>query len=219
MSKLITPSLFSSISWLENCPEKYKEDAYEQLRGMLARDQKWNPSPQIIRGMEFEKKVESVLMSGHADQLRVSAEFREFLTVCAGGTWQKKTKTYMTIDGTEYCLFGKIDVDFPAKIMDLKTTGKVPWNGFEHKYLSSAQHKIYCHNEQKVDFLYMIALFEDVKGQALSQKIASIHYVKYHVESFDRLAEEIRELIGEAMMFFEQYPELGVLFNTKYSKY
>ena len=219
MSKLITPSLFSSIKWLETCPESYKEDAYEQLRGMLARDQKWDPSPQIIRGMDFEKKVESVLMSGRADELNVSKEFREFLTVCKGGKWQKKTKTYMTIDGTEYCLFGKIDVDFPAKIIDLKTTGKVPWKGFEHKYLSSAQHKIYCHNEQKPDFTYIIALFNDVKGQELNKKIESVHYVDYHVESFDRLAEEIRELIGEAMMFFDQYPELFKLFNTKYSKY
>lgn len=224
MSKLITPSLFGSIKWLETAPSSYQEKAYEDLRGMLARDQKWDPSPQIIRGMDFEKKVQEVLQKYKKDpeglsNLKVSKEFREFLTACKGGEWQKKTKTYMTIDGTEYCLYGKIDVDFPIKIIDVKTTGKEPWKGFNHKFLSSAQHKIYCHNEKKPDFVYIIALFNDPKGGPLAKKISSVHYVNYHVDSFDKLTEEIREIIGEILMFFEQYPDLFKLFNTKYSKY
>ncbi len=223
-NRLITVTLYNSIKWLKTCPDSYGEKAYEELKTMLGRTGKWDPNPSVQRGIKFEDTLQNILEAGTQSTIQCSPLFREFLDKCEGGEWQKKTRSVIVIDGINYCMNGKIDVDFPKYMLDVKTTGSNPWKGWDHKFLSTIQHKVYCHNEQKRFFCYMIAYFDDPEdnkdySKPLAKQIESIHYVNYEVESFEKLEEELRNHIGEILTFLEQYPELEKLYNGPYSKY
>jgi len=213
MSKLITTSLIGSIDWLKNCPNSWKQKAYGSLKNMLNRV--WStPGLAAQRGIDFENHVYRILsLDANIEMVDCSEKFMEVLRNCEGGKFQQKNKSFITVDGIEYCLYGKEDVTFPDRIIDIKTTSKYK----EHKYKNSFQHKIYLHNTKKKHFIYIVVIFPDVD----SNEIQEIKYIEIVIDTL-QLAEykiDIINKIKEIKKFFDDMPELCKLYNTKYSRY
>jgi len=217
MSKLITTSLIGSIDWFKNCPSSWKERAYKDLKNML--DRVWStPGKAAQRGIDFEKHVYRILGNVEYDKtqilnLKCSDNFKIVLDLCIGGKFQQKNKSFITVDGIEYCLYGKEDVTFDECIFDIKTTS----NFKESKYLKSFQHKIYLHNTKKKHFIYIVVIFPDVD----SNEIQEIKYIEIVIDNL-QLAEykiDIINKIKEIKEFFDGMPELCKLYNTKYCRY
>lgn len=223
MSRLVTTSLVGSIDWLRNCPPFWKESAYKSLYGQLAREP-WNPTIAIKKGIAFENDVYNFLGGkSTVDLSEVSEHFKFFLNNCKGGWFQNKNKEFVDIEDEEYCLYIKEDVYFkPGKhdswpkglIQDIKTSGK--WGG-RSKYLSTFQHKLYCHVEQIPDFQYLVAVWEDAESD--SRKIASVHQVDYHVEDFAALKEEVMTKVKDTINFLQADDDLWALYLDKFCLY
>lgn len=224
MSRLVTASIIASVDWFMNCPDSWKQRAYEGLRDSLSRAP-WEPTMAIKKGIAFENDVYKIL--GNKEELesvraKASDSFKFFLDECEGGRFQNKNKEYVDIDGEEYCLyvkedafFRKGDKRFPnGHIIDIKTSGK--WGG-RQKYLSTFQHKLYCLVEEIPTFDYIVAVWEDADGE--SRKIKSTHKIQYVVEDFDALREEVLKKVQQMVNFLQADEELWELYTTKFSRY
>ena len=222
MSRLITTSILDAIDWCKTAPDSinqatgntWKQDAYSQIKATLGRAP-WNPTPAIVRGIDVENSIYAILRDGKEESITCSDSFRKVLMECKGGQFQKKTKTIIELDGVEYCLYGKIDVFFPTKIVDLKTTGK--YSGKE-KYLGTSQHHLYCFGENIPEFEYIIIEFVD-EG---SKNIRGVHHVSYVSPGLEFEEEYMKGKIRGALEFFEKYDEPGdlkELYNTTYCRY
>ncbi len=222
MSRLITPSLFSSVSWALNAPASnirgksvtWKQQAQEDLKNMLARV--WGGMNDAgKRGVAFEDQVYKLLGRGiPIDEIDCSEHFRTVLRACEGGEFQHKCKRYIEIAGEEYCLYGKIDVWFEEtkRIIDIKTTGN--YKGRD-KYLDSMQHKIYCFNTDSKVFDYIVAEFADDR----STTILDVHKIRFRIDDPSTLRIEIENRILEVLQFLESDSKLWDLYLTKYSSY
>lgn len=211
MSRLITPSLFGSINWFNVCPDSWKEKAYKDLYNMLARI--WTePNEAVQRGMLFEKVVYNTLKGAKKiSEIKCSEKFKKLLNICKGGQFQIKVKSFLDVDGIEYCLYGKIDVFFPEKIIDIKTTGK---EIDKKKYLNSMQHILYCWITQIKDFEYWIVLFKD-----LTNEMIDIVNINYHVDNFDYLKSKIETEIRNMIQFISHHEELKKLYENTYTQF
>lgn len=211
MSRLITASLFSSINWFQSCPPSWKERATKDLHNSLARI--WtDPNKAAQRGIDFERRAYAILEKGvDIDKVKSSELFKKMLRQIQGGVFQKKTKRFIEVGGEEYCLYGKIDVSFPNKIIDVKTTGR--YKGRDN-YLKSMQHIIYCFNERISEFEYLVAEFDGDDGP-----MEDLHTIPFHVDDPKSLEPVIRERIAETMAFLETDKELWDLYLTQFSRY
>ena len=107
MSRLITTSLLDSIDWCRKAPDSlnpagisWKQDAYEQLKRTVGRAP-WVPNASLERGTTFENQIYGILKAGTEDTVQCTPKFREILYACKGGQFQRKTKSFLTIDGQE----------------------------------------------------------------------------------------------------------------------
>ena len=220
MSRLITTSPLDSIDWCRKAPDSlnpagisWKQDAYEQLKRTVGRAP-WVPNASLERGTTFENQIYGILKAGTEDTVQCTPKFREILYACKGGQFQRKTKSFLTIDGQEYLLYGKLDIYFPDRIKDIKTTGKY---GGKDKYLSTSQHHIYCFGENIKDFTYIIAEFPKPE----SYEISSVNYVEYSSPSRDFEEAYVRAKITDAVEWLSSFDEpgdLGDLYLHTYCK-
>ena len=219
MSLLITPSLISSVDFYQTCPPSWKRSAYDSLRRMLSRAS-WEPTTPIIKGLKFENVVYDSLEG--KIQLKTHTEnFQKFLDICKGGNFQHKSKQNVIIDDLEYCLYGKLDVYFPPSeeygkghIIDIKTTKKFA----SSKYLKTWQHIIYCLNTQIPTFDYLVGVWEE-PDSLTDYRLKSVHEVKYKVEDFDKIREDLYNKVREITLFLKRDRELWELFTKTYSMY
>ena len=212
MSKLITQDLISGIDWLKSCPPSWKDKAYTDLKNKLGRI--WTEMPEAAKkGIELEATLNKAV-NGEIIDLKASEEFKILMNIVTGYEQQKKTKSYITINDVEYCLYGKIDYYTPTHMIDLKSTSNYKSSD---KYLKTFQHKIYCYNEKIKFFSYVIAEFENDN----SKKIKQIYDVEYSVPNndFESLKIEIENKIKEVISFLKMDDMLWTLYNTTYSRY
>ena len=219
MAKLITPTLISSIDWLKKAPMSptkknpkitWKQKAYDDLVGILSRIWPKETPSYIQRGIDFENAVQKVVEANSVGIVKSSEHFKTVCKACEGGVFQKKTKSIVEIDGVEYCLYGKIDVDLPTKIVDIKTTG----NFKKDSYTKSYQHKIYCLNEQKEHFNYVVAEFDED-----NKTIKDVHTVAYKVENFKELEEDVHDKVREVIEFLQCDEDLWELYTKKFNQF
>ena len=220
MSRLITPSLISSVDFCRTCPPNWKESAYKGLQNTLGRI-KEEPSTAIKKGIFYENVIYDILL-GKLDIKNRSQEMDKVLRLCQGGDFQHKSKQYVFIDGEEYCLYGKLDVYFPPSekypkghIIDLKTTKKFS----KSKYLSTWQHIIYCLNTGIPTFDYLVCLWnypDDEKDYTLK----SVNIVPYEMlGDIDTVKEALCNKIREVIAFLQKDDILWELYTKTYSKY
>jgi len=214
VSKLVTPSLFGAIDWYKNAPKGWNEKAYDDLYNQLARAP-YDLKAAAARGMDFEDYIYKILESGKdIESLKCTQNFKEFLWACRGGRFQVKSKSFIKVDKVEYCVYGKIDVLFSSKIIDIKTTSK--WNKFStEKYLGSMQHIMYLYNQRLSHFEYMIAVFDGEESKTI-REIKTLTYVE---TEFHKLYERIVTAIEEQTEFLKEHPALYDLYHKTFSQY
>ena len=221
MSRLITPSVIGAVEWLRAAPDKindkgvnWRTQARIDLENQLGRVP-WSEANSnklsFVLGHKFE---DTVYAYAHKDQVDGGSEhFNWFVDKCKGGIFQKKSKRIITLDGVEYCLYGKLDVWFPDRILDIKTTRR--YKG-QQGYLDSFQHIMYCFNENIMDFEYLIAEFEDKDEKP---KILEHHEIKFHAESRDYLRERVESAVKSFVKFISSDQKLFELYTTKFTQY
>ena len=160
---LVTTTLIGNFEWFQECPSSWKEKAFRELEGTLKRTKTWAPSPEIERGIKFEKMVNEALLQCEApDQFKnrfpkSCMDVVKFFERCKGGLQQVSLSKTVKIGDQVFNLFGKADIVFPLqKIIDIKTTGKA---STKDKYASKLQHWMYCYCGEIKNFEYIVAEF------------------------------------------------------------
>lgn len=217
MALLMTPTLWDSIDWLQKAPSSikrgtkitWKEDAYINLLGTLNRE--WNPTPAIERGISFEKQICHGTKPKVAPDLVDKFNKAYDLIHAKDGDFQSKCKKFYKYEGTEFILYGKQDVHFPAKIIDIKTTGN--YRG-ESSYLEKWQHKCYTLMDRITDFQYIVYEFDNKSGM-----VVDIHIIDYHVDDFGAIDKEIEKNLEKVIKFFRADPVLKKAYLEKFNMY
>ena len=217
MALLITPTLMDSHDWLLKCPQSWKEKAYNDLSNTLNRA-KWEPNEAVKQGIKFEKIVYKY--ANHPDRerlLSLMGASKYFISVCnqlTGYYFHQKGKKIVTIDGVEYCIYGRYDAIRKAeKIIDLKTTKKFT----KKNYLSKWQHRFYTYVEKIKHFEYIVAEWNDVENNDYS--IKEIHNVKYEAENFEEIEKELFNKIEVFISFINEDENLKDAYYNKYNLY
>ena len=205
-SRLITASLISSINWAKTCPASWKKKAWLDLENQLTRAP-FTMSPEAQQGIDFEKEVYRRMLRGETD--KGSEEFQLIVKTCIGGKVQQKHKRYLGIDIYEYCLYGKFDIEFEDRILDIKTTKKFK----NYTYTKSFQHLLYMYIKELYDFYYIIAEWDDYP------KIKQVVTIPILNQSPVDIEIEVLSTITEAMEFLESYATLWDAYNNKFCLY
>lgn len=192
---LITTSILDSYRWYKICPPNWRDRAYKSLVSSIRREG-YKPHKTAARGIEFEKAV--YRKAGGGSEL-----FNEIVGKCSGGRPQQVTKKTIQVQGRDVLLYGKIDVLFPHKIVDIKTTEN--YRG-DDKYLGGWQHKIYLLCTGLNQFEYLVALFEPFP----SNRMITYYETPYINDDHKALKEEVIEGIEE---FFEWLKVEGLFYD------
>ena len=208
MSLLITPTLLNSYDWYTNCPESWKDKAYNDLKNTLGRI--WSePNEAVKKGMDFEKQVYKHA-NKNLDQLKASNQFKLVCSLVRGGDYQAKSKKIIKVDDIDFCLYGKLDVKFTDKIQDIKTTSN--YRG-EKKYLSTWQHIFYCFNEMIKKFEYIVVEFTS------TYSIRDVHIINFECDDFNLLENQIKAHIKKFGDFLAENKELETLYYEKFNMF
>lgn len=185
-SYLITPSILDSFRWLNVCPPSWRDRAYGSIVSTIRREP-WKPSNSAKRGMKFEQTVYAKAYSINESG---SELFRSVVEIVKGGAYQKVLKKNIEVQGLDVVLYGKADVLFNDKIIDIKTTEKFN----KDNYLEGWQHRIYTFVSDIKDFEYLIVLFEPYP----SLTIMDVMKVPY-----ESTGNELEEIKQETVKLFE----------------
>lgn len=192
MGHLITASILGAFDWMQHAPASWHESATLDFLAKVKREDKFEPTPEIKRGMQFEQMIcdrvnvmnkEDFMKSALKDsfelcgthiinvsdeeQNTIKAILDKFYDYCHGGNQQVKLCKDIEVDGEVYTLFGFADIVFPDKILDIKTCTKYK----ENKYTGSIQHSIYQYCSGIKDFKYIVCCFD---GTLLPQQFYCI---------------------------------------------
>lgn len=233
MALLITPSLLDAIDWFNIAPESWKERAYNGLKDTLNRV--WNSNFAVERGMAFERLVCGNLSLSRSaflktfEQHPAGEKLGLFYDRCVGGSLQKTIKKIVEVGGEEYLLYGKIDVSFPARNVDIKTTAN--YKG-KNSYLDKTQGKIYAIADNKPDFEFIVAEIpytpseeaEIAKDTPVKVDLTKILCTDvHHIETTYNIGvarEEIENKIARAIEFMKADGELpGSLYYAYMHKF
>lgn len=213
MSKLITPSILDSYDWYITCPSSFKENALKQIDDQLNR--RWSDlSPAIRRGIDFEKKVCSNLWQDSKEEFMRSFEghtpsISKFWDKCRASVQQAKTSKTVEVDGVSYYLYGKRDIAFQDKTIDIKTTKA--YKGPDY-YLVRNQHPLYIACTGIQAFEYLIAEFDDEKGVCTNVFTVDASMTVEDAEA--RVISKIKEFIN----FLSSDDELLAAYNKTFCK-
>jgi hypothetical protein len=199
MGKLITPSILNSFEWLRNCPPSWSAKALKDAKSALLR--RFTSTKATQQGIRFENEIYSALTN---DAMAESNDLivDKFLEVCRAGDFQAKYTKDVIVDGVTYTLYGKLDVDLPKVVLDLKTTK----NYKQGKYLATPQHLIYCFLTGKKEFEYHVCEWRKGEdGEPLEDKegnyIPGAHFVEeYKVEDWG----DVKRTIAQKIRAFRQ---------------
>ncbi|MDD5358283.1 MAG: hypothetical protein PHX80_04000 [Candidatus Nanoarchaeia archaeon] len=204
---LVTPTLIDSIKWYFNCPDSWKKKAFEEISNTLNRI--WTePSEAVKRGIDFEKRICKSLVNSRDDFIKEHGELLSaFYDHCVGAEQQKVLKKIITIKNQDFLLYGRADIYFDEKIIDIKTTGK--WRG-KSSYLTKSQSYFYSYMSEIKPFEYLIAVFD---GNNISD-IKSVQIENAYVGAEKKIIDDVIMLIK----FLGYYPDLDKAYQTIFTK-
>lgn len=187
---LLTHSLLSS--WLHAIKEDPYEDAtterdnYAEFLDVLNRVQT-PPTEAMQNGNEFEKLVTDIAtgrfvpefetdgtvnrktgeVMGHDKYPRWYDAASKVAEIVRGGQFQVKAKKPVTVNGTDFLLYGRLDVLKAGDIDDIKFTK----NYYRGKYFSSTQHPMYMELVPEARrFNYLVSNGTDVWTEAYTRE-------------------------------------------------
>ena len=179
---LITHSLLSS--WLHAIKEDPYEDAtterdnYAEFLDVLNRVQT-PPTEAMQNGNEFEKLVTDIATGRFVPEFETDGTVNrktgevmgydkyprwydaaaKVANIVSGGQFQLKAKQYITVNGIDFLMYGRLDVLKAGTIYDIKFTK----NYDRGKYFGSTQHPLYLNLIHEVGrFTYLISNGTDV---------------------------------------------------------
>ena len=222
MKYLITSSLLDCYDWLKSCPKNWQTKAYQDFCAMIRRE-KTPPTEALIRGMEFERLV--------CDKCNVldDEQYREYARnyfvqngvqgyevdlalqptckvakLCRNGQQQVAVKKNVQFGNDEYHLFGYVDVMFPDKIIDIKTTGKYTEG---YNYVKRSQHYLYSLCTGINTFQYLVADFKESK---IPRELHEIEFEMTQDENLWVLEKRISDLMNylRTSNLFSDYCEI-----------
>lgn len=223
MGYLITSTILGAYSWLSHAPASWYGKAQADFLAKLRREDKFEPTPEIQRGLDFESficensarynnvELFAIFVREHFNELiksdintPISQRFRAVeycVQACKwmymrihGGQFQAKATKELEVDGEKFSLFGYIDVAFPDILYDIKTTTKFR----QSKYTESAQHLVYIACTGIKRFGYLVV---DYNGTAYP---VATHFVDASCEP--NVAEiELRARIREFVAYLKTH--------------
>jgi hypothetical protein len=220
---LITCDLLDGINWFQTCPSSWKAKAWTDLTNKLGRIYSKEMPKAAARGITFENQIyaqmekivaEKTTAEEYVAHIKASDYFKACLLNCAGGTVQTKARKTVTVDNVQYCVYGKLDVKKPERIIDIKTTGNFKGNDAYLK--SKTQHVLYTYMTDIPQFEYDIQEFDGEDGQVIIGR----HVIKYGYSGTKAAHEEqIVEWIRKAIAFLHSDDQLWDLYYNKYNLY
>lgn len=202
---LITTSILDNFEWLNNCPPSWRDRAYAGIVSSIRRDP-WKGHQAAQRGMDFEAQIYSHAKLKNSNS--GSKHFQAIVNKCRGGKFQQVLKKEITVEGKKVVLYGKVDVLFPERILDIKTTEN--YRGAS-KYLNGWQHILYLYMSGLKDFSYLVALFEEYPSMTIIDK----YETPFHVENPEELLLDIKAGITD----FHDWLESESLFHDYEQKF
>lgn len=183
---LITPTLLNSWNYIFKAQGDRADEAYEQFVSMLKRE-KFEPNKYMLEGIEFEKKC----IQGEVDGISEIIE---------NGAFQVSGSKPITVDKTDYLLYGRIDVLKSGVIYDIKKNQKYSVG----KYFDSYQHHIYMELiPEAKKFVYLIGT-----NASKAKKQETGREYDIFTEVYDR--DECNDL-ENAIRFFTNWLEMNGL--------
>lgn len=194
MGKLITPSILNSMNFARSARGEWKEKGLADFKNQLSRIYADEMPAPIRRGLDFEDAVykRARMLEG---SWKGSPMFHEIVDQCRGGRFQVKAKKDMKVDGVNYTLYGKLDVDFPDRILDLKTTNKYRP---PQKYLSTPQHLIYSWCTGKDKFTYLVVVLDE------QNRIVEHYNIDWESPGREEVGRELERIIRDFRVGLEE---------------
>lgn len=177
---LVTPTLLDKFEFLMNSPPSWRERAtigfLQQIRREPGDFPLW-----VRKGMDFEnavyKQCNKAVNQGDSEITVGSKEFQQVANACLGGKFQQVFKREVLVDGEPVLYYCKLDVLFPNKVIDIKTT--LEWKG-DDKYLKGWQHIMYLWLTELQEFAYIVAVWQSENADVIKR----IHTVEYNPFTF-----------------------------------
>lgn len=211
---LITTTLLDNYAWFVNSPDSWKKRAYEGFVSTLTRAP-FKPTPQIQRGISFERKINNLIHGTKENFLtQLGNQCGLFYDICKGGEQQRKIKRTLRVGDFDYLLYGKVDYWFPEINIDAKTTAN--YSSGRKKYLDKTQHLMYSFIEEKPDFTYIVAVFNDPEEGPLAEKPDYVDVIDVSVNLLE--AERIiSERITDCISFIRNDPDMKKAYLEKFN--
>lgn len=208
-AKLLTPSLLNSWKWFMECPGHWKDRAYVDLSNYLNRVPMSQEKKKAIfdKGNRFERQVISVCRGVRVTNKMPTVD--EVAKLCMGGRFQRVTKfEFKHPSGITFMIYGKKDVDFDDRTIDIKTTGEFKDPDY---YTSSYQHRCYLYTDfmsgkPKKKFTYVITDFE------------SVYEIDIPMPDIDILRKEVFEMVDGFYNFLTSKKELENAYFKKFCR-
>lgn len=194
MKLSITPTLLNSFDWYNSCPDSWREKAYKDIEATIKRLPK-EFGPEAAKGIQFEDAVQKICKKGTVDSITASAGFKEVVKRCEGGKFQTWCDYTFEHDGQRVRAYGKIDVCFPEKLIDIKTTKK--YKG-PLSYIKGWQPVIYMLSTDVKFFEFIIAEWKSED----SLKVANVHSASLHFQ--DNMAAKLVEQYDKFVGFLKK---------------
>lgn len=224
MKYLITSSLLDGLDWYMTCPKNWKESAKQDFISMIRREKR-PVSEACQRGIDFENLVcKCNEMDNEQFRMFVTNQYFQkgftgfqletavnivckMASIIKGGKQQVRVMKDMVFGDNEYHLFGYIDVLFPNKIVDIKTTKKYTEG---YNYVKRSQHYIYSFCTGINIFEYLVA---DYKETSFPCSLKRIEFEMTQDENKWVLEKRINDLFSflKENNLFEDYCNIFTL--------
>ena len=199
---LVTPTLLDSFEFAKNAPPSWKERA---LKGFIETIKREKPKPPlwVSKGIDFENAVQTACSKAKLKSQKEIKEGSEWFRIvcnkCLGGTFQGVVKKEVVRDNKNLVFYGKTDVSFPERIIDIKTT--LNWKG-EEKYLRGWQHLFYLWITKKEYFEYLVVVWESETSNVI-QRVELVPYMIFCANS-KLLEQKIFDAVDEMIAFIHE---------------
>ncbi|MBQ0124737.1 MAG: hypothetical protein KBS59_00240 [Clostridiales bacterium] len=200
MSKyLLTQSLLSAWGYMHDCYEGCEDDAVESFISTLRREQ--TPTTEVQQnGIDFEDEVYKV---SHGLPREPHPEWEEGIQAVAqrikGAPNQIRVSRDLTVDGTDFLVYGKLDALSAGTIYDVKFSNK-SFNSTDiyGKYLESPQHPTYFYCVPEANkFIYLVSDGKDLYTE---------EYTRQNTRSLESVVREFMSDVS-SMKLFDTYRE------------
>lgn len=197
MRYLITQTLLGSYQYLFNVDPEYFEGAFADFEATLRRERR-EPTEAMLNGINFENLVYAKANGiGCEHHKKWQEGINLVASVIKGAQIQVKAKRELTVNGTDFLLYGILDGLKAGVIYDVKFLNK-GMGGAElaGKYLNSPQHPAYFALIPEANmFQYLVSDGKDIYVET---------YLREQTESIEKHIQEFMQGI-EAMGLLDVY--------------